>query len=781
MKERGIMMLVVGIVMGVLVSTLLHSVFSTQNYTSFEKLSNQCEPCICKKSDVAEINSVVTKPLPTINNIDVVEKDPPKNEEATTRVDVKSTHKVDLNSVEPKLRNFVTSHFWANMCGFSIQEFKNHPHFPNKPHHIGTLEKLETRYFTEDYGQRLIGYIHPSQDGKYKFSASAGGCVEMHLSTDSHHDNAEIILETCEKGSNPKTPVNEFTIMSKEFTLHAGKKYYFELLHKMGEGADRLQVAWSLNGGSMEVIRKEFLSAFEDVKVSHFLGREDDEWQLGHIHKQEYVTDPMIQPFTIPTYYPDEGLKQVLPSCSWQPSYAHPRQVRLYEAANKYICKESAVYPNDHTLIEGSKKGNEIIDEFFAKSTAKRYLESVNAWRLEHDLNELKLLKIVHMEAKRDGSMRRVLVELDVDDGGKKMRISRYVIVKDDNSLCDAANFQWRKKAMVHIIIPVQNQGAWVKHLVENLERLYEETKDDNFNLILTDFGSTDIDTQALLENSKLKRFQVFNLDGPFSRSIGIQKGLDSVKNPDDIIFTCDLHLEIPPILVEDIRKHCIKGKTGYNPVVVRLDCGSFQDNPTGTWELIGYGLFGLYKSDFDYIGGMNTKKFTYNWGGEDWDMLDRVYGKGLECERLRVYGFYHFFHSKKSLWGKRNLLTEKLALPFQFHFSPNAQIKLSSCDNDNGFWFYGAAGALRPTVQRKYLLTYDNSRGFHFVESEDAPKAGQHFLFEHDGVKEKFTNQCWVVKGSSVSLGNCLDRAKIKYEDGKLKVSNGQCIGIVS
>lgn len=81
-----------------------------------------------------------------------------------------------------------------------------------------------------------------------------------------------------------------------------------------------------------------------------------------------------------------------------------------------------------------------------------------------------------------------------------------------------------------------------------------------------------------------------------------------------------------------------------FAPVVKRLKCGYYPSKPIGYWETLGFGLFALYKSDFDRVGGMNAQQFK-GWGGEDWELLDRVLESRMEVERLKISSFYHYFH----------------------------------------------------------------------------------------------------------------------------------------
>ncbi|XP_062845915.1 N-acetyl-beta-glucosaminyl-glycoprotein 4-beta-N-acetylgalactosaminyltransferase 1 [Trichomycterus rosablanca] len=351
---------------------------------------------------------------------------------------------------------------------------------------------------------------------------------------------------------------------------------------------------------------------------------------------------------------------------------------------------------SDWNDLRCNVSGNLQLGEGEATDLVAQYVQRIN----QHNGGIFTLVRVVNIEKRRDPARgSRYLVEVELMEAGKGVvRLSEYVYLlhrhgrrdelvgsKESAStaappapsksptassaaqsrastawrgrwpkplLCRPAVLQWRNDVTVHIVVPVKNQARWVQQFISDMELLHRETGDENFNIIMVDFESDDMDVERALRDSTVPRYEYLRREGNFERSSGLQMGVNTITESHSIVFLCDLHIHFPPSILESVRKHCVEGKLAFAPIVMRLDCGSSPFEPNGYWEVNGFGLFGIYKSDFDKIGGMNTEEFKDRWGGEDWEFLDRVLQNGLEVERLRLRNFYHYYHSKRGMWN---------------------------------------------------------------------------------------------------------------------------------
>ncbi|XP_070282370.1 N-acetyl-beta-glucosaminyl-glycoprotein 4-beta-N-acetylgalactosaminyltransferase 1 [Myotis yumanensis] len=338
---------------------------------------------------------------------------------------------------------------------------------------------------------------------------------------------------------------------------------------------------------------------------------------------------------------------------------------------------------SDWNDLRCNVSGNLQLPEAEAVDVVAQYMERLHARHGGH----YALLRIVNVEKRRDSARgSRFLLELELQErGGGRRRLSEFVFLRlpgaragdadwDEASpepaaapsasasarpdgrpeLCRPLRLAWRQDVMVHFIVPVKNQARWVAQFLADMAALHARTGDSRFSVVLVDFESEDMDVERALRAARLPRYQYLRRAGNFERSAGLQAGVDAVEDASSIVFLCDLHIHFPANILDAIRKHCVEGRLAFAPVVMRLGCGSSPADPHGYWEVNGFGLFGIYKSDFDRVGGMNTEEFRDQWGGEDWELLDRVLQAGLEVERLRLRNFYHHYHSRRGMWATR-------------------------------------------------------------------------------------------------------------------------------
>uniref|UniRef100_A0A3Q4GIC7 Beta-1,4-N-acetylgalactosaminyltransferase n=1 Tax=Neolamprologus brichardi TaxID=32507 RepID=A0A3Q4GIC7_NEOBR len=310
-----------------------------------------------------------------------------------------------------------------------------------------------------------------------------------------------------------------------------------------------------------------------------------------------------------------------------------------------------SVNPMDFELLRSdwndlrcNVSGNLQLAESEVVDVLAQYMEKLN----ERNGGIYTLLRIINVEKRRDSARgNRYLVELELMERGRSVvRLSEYIYLllhRSNLTTPPPPPPPTKKDVMVHFVVPVKNQARWVQQFISDMENLHRQTKDDNFSIIIVDFESEDMDVELVCH--------------------GLWISISLHFLPQDshsIVFLCDLHIHFPLNILESIRKHCVEGRLAFAPIVMRLSCGSSPQEPDGYWEVNGFGLFGIYKSDFDKIGGMNTEEFKDRWGGEDWELLDRVLQNGLEVERLRLRNFFHYYHSKRGMWNAQNKKTPK-------------------------------------------------------------------------------------------------------------------------
>ena len=522
--------------------------------------------------------------------------------------------------------------------------------FPYSPHEILETQSLFISRGRSSYAERIFGYITPSIHGEFSFSLTTYDPVEVWLSTDSNPHNSLLIISTATKQTDQTPPQQSNPILIT--TSHC----YLEIIHLSTSSNDLFILLWRPPGQSEYTIIP--YTVFKKIPPL--------------THDTFHATLPMhfadtsrYEPETILTSqrFPQRFLKDIFPTCLSTDVFPLPRSLEKYWGLFEVVFTK--VHPDDrtqgydtsgHTLQVITMYGNEDIPQkaidklmsvFLAQTTPA--FSAANIAISQINSIEEKLMK---------GSRTRYLIDLTLEDMVtlESFRFIDYLFIEGNYypKLCTIPEFKIRQDIpFIYFIIIVKNLAQPLSALITELENMYYKTGDENYGLIVVDFGSSDRNISSMLSSSDLKSYKYISMSGPFIKVQGQNAALQSVTDDDVILFLCDLHLHIPVNILDDIRTHTIKGVSAYAPVVFRLACGHSIVNPVGYWEVWGGGLFAMYRSDWGVLGGMDTEHYSSSWGGEDSDLIDRTVSLGYEIERKALPGLVHFYHTSIGLWDE--------------------------------------------------------------------------------------------------------------------------------
>ncbi|HSI14838.1 MAG TPA: DUF1800 family protein, partial [Chthoniobacter sp.] len=134
----------------------------------------------------------------------------------------------------------VTREYWNGIAGNSVASIP----VGTPPSGTATLTSLQgPTNFGDNYGARVRGYITAPSTGNYYFWIAASNAAEFWLSNDSEPVNKIRRANLTAGSATPLAWANGQK--SPWLALEAGRKYYFEILHKAGAGTgDNVAVGW---------------------------------------------------------------------------------------------------------------------------------------------------------------------------------------------------------------------------------------------------------------------------------------------------------------------------------------------------------------------------------------------------------------------------------------------------------------------------------------------------------------------------------------------------------
>ena len=156
-------------------------------------------------------------------------------------------------------------------------------------------------------------------------------------------------------------------------------------------------------------------------------------------------------------------------------------------------------------------------------------------------------------------------VELGCDALDYTERVAEYVYLqqdqkeesapKKDAQLCYPKGLGWKKEVPVHLILAVDHEGQRLHRFVEKIERIFEDSLEVDFHLIIVHSGKSGLDIERILQGTSLQKYKIKELDGVFSRTRAINSGVSLVQDSQGIVLTSDVHMDLPASIFEDCRK----------------------------------------------------------------------------------------------------------------------------------------------------------------------------------------------------------------------------------
>lgn len=204
---------------------------------------------------------------------------------------------------------------------------------------------------------------------------------------------------------------------------------------------------------------------------------------------------------------------------------------------------------------------------------------------------------------------------------------------------------RWRDREAPRIsfCVALMNRGENFLKMLQS----WKDLDDPHRELIVADFGSTDIDVRPAVAGAG--RVRIAQLPPPFNRSRGLNAAAACARG--ELLFFLDADIILPKEFCSTIRAHVRPGQA-YFPICYSLHEASPADpSAPGWWRKEGYGMCGFHHDDFRRLRRWDES--FVRWGGEDNELFGRARTQ-LKVVREFCPGLLHVWHPDDLFYKER-------------------------------------------------------------------------------------------------------------------------------
>lgn len=222
-----------------------------------------------------------------------------------------------------------------------------------------------------------------------------------------------------------------------------------------------------------------------------------------------------------------------------------------------------------------------------------------------------------------------------------------------------------KSKEWINLVVPlsgrvdtfVQFMEMFVEQCIENDGRIFltivyfgEEGKDEVMEIL-----------KRTAEEHNYESYRIIERDESFSRGVGLLAGAEAWIDGNVLLFFCDVDVTFKPGFLDRCRLNTTPGSKVYYPIVFSLYNPSIVYSESGVippwreqlvlkrdsgfWRTFGFGMTCMYRSDFLFMRGFDTK--IQGWGMEDVKLYRKIAKSNLNVIRAPDPGIFHMWHEK--------------------------------------------------------------------------------------------------------------------------------------